>query len=108
MRQLNGKKYSVEEMIRGATLSLGAIIEKKFGYKACPSPTQKPDNSSYFPGGYTVKTWGSFYPSVFNLNAVQIELPSSMRSTSTYALYAKNLAAAIYDWYFLHGLDKRV
>jgi len=108
MRQLNGNKYSVEEMKRGPTLSLGAIIEKKFGYKACPSPTQKPDNSLYFQGGYTVQTWGALYPSVFNMNAVQIEFPPYMRNTTTFTLYAQNVAAAIYDWYFLHGLDKRV
>ena len=108
MRQLNGNKYNLEEMIRGSSVSLGGIIQNKFGYPTCPSPTQKPDASDYFLGGYTVQTWGSYYPSVYNMNAIQIEFPSSMRNTTTYSLYAKNVASCIFDYYFIHALDKRV
>jgi len=108
LRQLNGYKYSVEDVIRGSSVSLGGIIQKKFGYNACPSPTQKPDNSSYFSGGYTVYTWSSMVPSTFNMNAIQIEFPSYMRNATTYSVYGKNIASCIFDYYYLHGLDKRV
>lgn len=106
LRELNSNKYSVEELIRGASASLGGIIQNKFGYKACPSPTELPGTSLYFQGGFTVQTYSSYYPSSFNLNAIQIEFPKSMRNSSTYNTYAVNVASSIFDYYFIHSLDQ--
>ncbi len=105
LRQLNGNKFSVDEIIRGANVSLGGILLKKFGLKACPSPTENPGTSKYFRGGFTVQTYGSYYASKFNMNAIQIELPSSMRQTANYSVYGLNIASAIYDFYFIHSLE---
>ena len=90
-------------MIRG-NVSLGSIIQSKFANVSCvPSPTSlSPASGNYYSGGYIVQSHGSLNCNTTNVSAIQMELPSSMRATDTYATYADTLATAIYDFYNLH------
>ena len=100
--------YSLEEIIRGQ-VSLGGIFENKFGLKSVPSPTYpSPRNGNYFQGGYITQTHGSFYPTPYSLNAIQIEFPFYMRDDPDYLNNAKKAASALFDFYWLHSFNKLI
>ncbi len=108
MRMLNNRKYSLEALIRGPD-SLGGIMERKFGIRAIPSPSYpKPGVSKYFRGGFTIQTHGSYYPSNYNVNAIQIEFPKINRLSTKYKVAALNVSACLFDYYHLHLLDTRL
>lgn len=73
------------------------------GYKTVPSPEYPgPGTGNYFNGGYITKAHGSYDNSALPLNAIQIEVPSSLRQESTVDQFAKNLANSVYQYYNLH------
>ena len=107
MRSLS-KKYSLEEIIRG-DVSLGGIMQNKFNLKTVPSPSYpSPQNNSYYNGGYITSIHGSYYPSPYSVNALQIEIPKIMRVDGVFETYAKTIASSLYDYYFIHSFDKIV
>jgi hypothetical protein len=100
------KKYSLDEIIRG-NFSLGGIMQHKYNLKTVPSPLYpSPQNNSYYNGGHITSAHGSYYPTPYRVNAIQMELPKSMRSDLTYEDYAKKIASCLYDYYFIHSFDK--
>ena len=106
MRLLNNKKYELNALIRGPD-SLGGIMEK-YGMRAVPSPSYpKPLSSEFFTGGYTIYAHGSFAPSKYNVNAIQIEFPKKDRLSDTLMQASKNVSLCIFEYYHLHSLNKR-
>ena len=107
-RMVSFSNYSLEEIIRGQ-VSLGGIFEKKFGLKAVPSPIYpSPRNGNYFNGGFITYTHGSFYPTPYSINAIQIEFPFFMRDDPNYVINAKKAASVLFEFYWLHSYDKLV
>mmetsp|Transcript_89989 Transcript_89989/g.155879 ORF Transcript_89989/g.155879 Transcript_89989/m.155879 type:complete len:652 (-) Transcript_89989:274-2229(-) len=81
-----------EQILRGDG-SLGALLSSPSygGYRTVPSPTDPgPDDGNYFSGGYITRTYSG------KLDAIQIELPSALRSSSAQIVQegVTNLAAA--------------
>ena len=75
-----------------------------FDYKCVPSPQHKgPLNGNYYNGGYITRAHGSYDDSNSSLNAIQLEMPSSLRQNGTVDQYAKNLAFAVYQYYHLNS-----
>ncbi|RNA10700.1 pglyrp1 isoform X3 [Brachionus plicatilis] len=67
--------YSIEEVIRGRA-SLDAFMDQQ-GFRVVPSPSIKsPGKGNYFTGGFT-----SSYHKSSNVNTIQMEFPSSLRTT---------------------------
>ena len=98
--------YKLDEIIRGSK-SLGGIMQQKYGFNVVPSPTHpSPNNSSYYTGGYITQAHGSYYPNDYRVNAVQMELPSSMRSDAVYEANGKKIAACLFDFYWAHNFDR--
>lgn len=102
----------VEELIRGADLSLGGLLETRFGLKAVPSPRYPaPLTANYYSGGYITEIHGSLdesrtnSPFVSRFNAIQVEVPACLRADDTVDFFAKQLASVIFEFYFIHSLD---
>lgn len=95
--------YNYNDIIRGK-VSLGGIMQQKYGLKVVPSP-DFPDpgkNGNYYNGGFITQKYGSST----RLNAIQIEFPYVMRTDSAYDMNARIIAACIYEFYTVHSLDK--
>ena len=100
-------KYKFENLIRGTNASLGGIMEKKFGLRVVPSPSYpSPKDSKYYSGGYITERYTSPEFLKYRINAIQIELPVSMRNESSYEVYAKQVAECIFDFYCLHSFEE--
>jgi hypothetical protein len=98
--------YKLDEIIRGSQ-SLGGIMQQKYNFNVVPSPANpSPKNASYYSGGYITEAHGSYYSNGYRVNAVQIELPSSMRSDAVYEANGKKIAACLFDFYWTHNFDK--
>ena len=99
-------KYSLDEIIRGDA-SLGGLMQKKYNLKVVPSPHYpSPGQSNYYNGGHITSTHGSYYPSPYSVNALQIEIPKAMRADDTFQSYAKQIAACLFDFYWIHSFDQ--
>lgn len=86
---------SFNDLLRG-NRSLGKFIEDQDNkaYVCVPSPTYpSPGNGNYFIGGYIIKTFGSKYSG--SIDAIQIELPKSMRDDKLYSKACPAIAKAI-------------
>lgn len=69
-----------------------------------PSPKiPGPLNGNYFIGGYITEVHGSYADSNSPLNAIQIEIPSSLRQNATFDGFARNLAYAVFKFYYLNS-----
>ena len=102
------KKYTLDEIIRG-DVSLGGLMQNKYNLKVVPSPNYpSPQNSSYYNGGHITSTHGSYYPSPYYVNALQIEIPKIMRTDDVLQSYAKKIASCLFDYYWIHSFDKLV
>ena len=87
---------SVSKLLRGPT-SLGTLLSDAF--TTVPSAANPgPAGGNYFSGGYTTKLWGvaasAVSPDAAAIDAVQIELPSSIRFGGTAAHETWGAAAA--------------
>lgn len=92
---------SLEEAIRGKN-SIGALLEKNF--RIVPSSSiPSPLTGTYYNGGYIIRTHGIDEDE--NLNAVQLEFPSSARAIEAAQSTGVKVAKAAYDFYFLNSLD---
>ena len=79
--------------------SLGHFLVKE-GLQAVPSPLARdPGLERYFPGGYTVKVYGSKYGG--DIDAIQMEFPRALRAAWGYDSKAK-VAKAISDFFTLN------
>jgi hypothetical protein len=97
--------FGIDELLRG-NRSLGGLLANKFNLKVVPSPQYlHPLNNNYFSGGYITEVHGSFENSHHPFNSIQIEVPFSLRSEESVDLFAKKLADAIYEFYFIHSFD---
>jgi hypothetical protein len=105
-RLASGSSYSFDELIRGDLTSLGGIMQNRFGLKAVPSPRHPAPNSdaNYYSGGFIIAKHGSKNCDKYAINAVQLELPYFMRKECDY--YAKSIASALFEFYYLHSFDK--
>lgn len=100
---VKSSKYRLNELIRGS-VSLGGIMQLKYNLKVVPSPNHtSPQHACYYSGGYITKLHGLLKKSS-KLNAIQIELPYTMRIEQDIKYYAIDVARAIYDFYNLHEL----
>lgn len=91
-----------DDLLRSGS-SLGGILQDS-GYKVVPSPNHPgPDGGNYYSGGYISKTYGSKYGG--DVDAIQIESPRSLRSSSASPPYAQDLAQAIVDFMDLYYQD---
>ena len=102
------RSQSFEELIRGKTYSFGGIVNAKFpSYKAVPSPNNlSPYGGNYFNGGNIIQyhTMNFNSPS-FKFAGFQMELPPSLRIGVDLTTTGKNLAACIYEYYFVNAFD---
>jgi len=98
--------YNMEGVIRG-NLSLGGIMQQKFNLKCVPSPNYpSPNGGNYYSGGFITSAHGSSQTNEYRLNAIQIELPFSMRANDTAInLSAKQVAASIFEYYRIHSMS---
>jgi hypothetical protein len=98
--------YDMEGVIRG-NLSLGGIMQQKFNLKCVPSPLYpSPNGGNYYSGGFITSAHGSSQTNEYRLNAIQIELPFSMRANDTAVnLSAKQVAASIFEYYNRHSMS---
>lgn len=107
INSISSKSFlSLEEIIRGENVSLGSLIEKKSKIKVVPSPGfRSPQEGNYYSGGFITEYHGSFHDISKRLNTIQIELPLWMRTDKYIELSAKQMAAAIFDFYHIHSLN---
>lgn len=85
---------------------MGSILQDKFDIRSVPSPnTPSPSGANYYSGGYITDRYTSEEFSKYRLNAVQIELPSSLRDNATLEDTAHKLAACIHEFYTIHSFD---
>lgn len=85
---------------------MGGLLNLMYGYNTVPSPINPgPLNGNYYNGGYITKTHGSYYNAGLPLNAIQIEVPSSLRQIDTVDEFARNLAYSVFEFYYLHSFN---
>lgn len=101
--------HSHEQLIRGESVSLGGILEKKYNLKTVPSPSYpSPSGGNYYSGGYITQVHSAFLPqnAQYRLSAIQCELPYYMRANASMVkTYAKQFASAVYDFYWINSFD---
>lgn len=69
-----------------------------------PSPQNPgPLNGNYYNGGYITKAHGSYDDVYSPINAIQLEMPSSLRQDTTVDEFARNLALAVFEFYHLNS-----
>lgn len=108
-RLKQASSQTFEELIRGNTYSFGAIVSNKFGYKAVPSPKNTaPGASKYYNGGQITAMYTSDQFKNFKMTGFQMELPCRLIKASEAPTFGKNLAAAIFNYYFLNKFDAKL
>ena len=89
----------ITDLIYGE-LSFGALLTAE-GYKVVPSPTfQSPGEGKYYSGGYITEVHGS--KNGGQVDAIQIESPSSLRNTDKIIPYTRTLALVISNFVTMH------
>jgi hypothetical protein len=89
-----------DQLLRSGPSSFGGLLEQE-GFAAVPSPSAPgPGNNAYFAGGYSTKTHGSFDGGI--VDGIQIESPSSFRSSSLRAQYVEALVNVIENYFALN------
>lgn len=103
-------RLNMNEIIRGEDVSLGGLLESRFGLNAVPSPRHPhPLAANYYSGGYITEAHGSRGASPdYPFSAIQIEVPASLRADETVDLFAKKLAACLFEFYHIHGFDAKL
>jgi hypothetical protein len=102
-------EFLFDDIIRGDDVSLGAIIRKNnIELTVCPSPNvPSPKSGNYYNGGYISVLHGSKGCTGSIVNAIQVELPSFVRTNETYSAYAKSLAQSFYEFYMVHKFNEK-
>lgn len=101
-------KQSFNTLIRGPIYSLGSIMQTKHNLRVVPSPNHPSalNNANYYSGGYITEHYSSKDLSKYRINAIQIELPSSMRHDSLIIeTNAKKIASCIYEFYTINSFE---
>ena len=86
---------SFTRLIRGSS-SIGGRLDAA-GYSVVPSPEfPSPNTAHYYKGGYTIRQYGSRGGG--NVDAIQLEMPRSLRGRDESPDYAEDLAAILVDF----------
>ena len=118
-QQLNEKTYSAAqtsirglidasklphcEVIQGHR-SLGALISRH-GYKVVPSPEYPgPGNGNYYTGGFNTTHHGSHSGGL--IDAIQLEIPSSLRNARAAPKYAEIMASSLVEFLEMNSAPK--
>jgi hypothetical protein len=107
---LSSSRFDIESLVRGEHVSLGAILQEKFNYQAVPSPLfGTPNGSNYYSGGYITEKYSSSKEfQKYRINAIQIELPSSLRKPDQLELHARKIAKCLFEFYVVNLFDQTI